>query len=299
MWPRHHGGVQVGVVDVGSNSVRLHVARDGDAVYGIKTMLGLGESVERYGSIPEEKLAEVCACVAAYVAAARGRGAEQIEVLVTSPGRHAANGDELLERLEEAARVPVRLLSSVDEGTLAFLGAVQHTRGASRKLVAVCDVGGGSAQIAVGTRQDGPAWVRSIDLGSMRLTSRLLQGEPPGSHAIARARAEVAGYLEGVVPPLPRTALAVGGSARALRGIVGGSRLDTDGLAAAIEVLAHAPVAEIARGYGIDPARARTLAGGAIILQAIHERLGVPLRVARGGVREGAAFELAHRRVAA
>jgi exopolyphosphatase/pppGpp-phosphohydrolase len=43
----------------------------------------------------------------------------------------------------------------------------------------------------------------------------------------------------------------------------------------------------------------RTLAAGAVILSAIHQRLGVPLRTVRGGVREGAILELAERRVAA
>jgi exopolyphosphatase/guanosine-5'-triphosphate,3'-diphosphate pyrophosphatase len=299
MWLRHDGGVQVGVVDVGSNTVRLHVARGGRAVYGVKTLLGLGESVERYGSIPEAKLLEASTCVSGYVADARRHGAERIEVLVTSPGRQAVNGEELLGRLEDAAQVPVRLLSAIDEGRLAFLGAIALSREPSRKLVAVCDVGGGSAQIAVGTREHGPAWVRSIDIGSMRLTTRLLQEDPPGPEAVALARAEVARYLEGVVPPLPQTALAVGGSARALRRVVGGSKLGRDGLAYAVELLARTPAHELERRYEVDPGRARTMAAGAVILGGIRDRLGVSLRVARGGVREGAAFELESRRAAA
>ena len=41
--------------------------------------------------------------------------------------------------------------------------------------------------------------------------------------------------------------------------------------------------------YGIDPLRARTLLAGALILAEAQRRLGVPLEVARGGLREGAA----------
>ena len=59
MWWRHHGNVPTGVVDVGSNTVRLHVAHDGETVFGERALLGLGEAVERYGAIPEPKLAEV------------------------------------------------------------------------------------------------------------------------------------------------------------------------------------------------------------------------------------------------
>jgi exopolyphosphatase/guanosine-5'-triphosphate,3'-diphosphate pyrophosphatase len=291
--------MRVAVVDVGSNTVRLHVSHDGAAVYGEKAMLGLGEPVERQGSIPERKLAAVSARVAGYVSTARRLGADRIEVLVTSPGRQASNGGELLARLAASAGVPVRLLSAAEEARLAFLGATAALRGPADRLIAVCDVGGGSAQIAVGTRGSAPAWARSIDVGSMRLASRFLAEDPPGPDSVALARAEVHTYLEGVVPPLPRSALAVGGSARALRAVVGSSRLDARRLGRAVEQLARTSRSELVAEHGLQPGRARTVAAGAVILEAIQERLNVDLRVARGGVREGAAFELERRRAAA
>ena len=102
------------------------------------------------------------------------------------------------------------------------MGALAASRKGQSSVIAVCDVGGGSSQVAVGTRRDGVAWVRSVDIGSMRLTSRLLEDDPPGDAAIERARAEVNRLLDGFVPPAPEVALAVGGSARAIRSIVGG-----------------------------------------------------------------------------
>jgi exopolyphosphatase/guanosine-5'-triphosphate,3'-diphosphate pyrophosphatase len=297
LWGRHHLGVPVGVVDVGSNTVRLLVSHEGRSVLTRRAMLRLGAEVERHGAIGEEKLAEVSGTVGTFVAAARSIGVERIEVLVTSPGRQASNADELVERLAVAARAPVRVLSAADEGRLAFFGALSATRG-GRKTVAVCDVGGGSAQVVVGTRRDGPAWVRSIDLGSMRLTSRLLPGDPPGAEAVAEARAEVERHLDGFAPPLPQAALAVGGSARAVGGVVG-AKLGASELEEAVELLADTPSDEVVGRYGVDPDRVRTLAAGAVILAAMQARLRVPLRTVRGGVREGAILELAERRAAA
>src|SRR3954468_3801001 len=180
VWPLHHRAVPVGVVDVGSNTVRLDVAHDGRTIHRNRSLLGLGETVERLGVIPEQKLVEVAATLAGYVAQARDCGADVVEVLVTSPGRQAANGGELITRLEDAARAPVRLLSAVEEAELGFAGALADRGISARGRVAVVDVGGGSTQIAVGTRRDGPTWIRSVDLGSMRLTSRCLAGDPPG-----------------------------------------------------------------------------------------------------------------------
>jgi exopolyphosphatase/guanosine-5'-triphosphate,3'-diphosphate pyrophosphatase len=298
MWLRHHHRMPVGVVDVGSNTVRLLVA-DGDRpLLTLRETLRLGAAVEELGCIPPAKLEETAGVVATFADAARGAGARRLEVLITSPGRQAANGEELLDALAAAAQAPARILSAAEEGRLAFVGALGATRAPSHRRIAVVDVGGGSAQAVVGSRQEGPAWIRSLDLGSLRLTSRLLPDDPPGLRAVTLARAEVEGYLDGFDPPLPRTAIAVGGSARALRRIVG-SRLGSDELAEAIELLAATPGNELIELYGLNPHRVRTLTAGAVILAALQRRLDAPLKVLRAGLREGALAELAERRAAA
>lgn len=291
LWHRHDKKMLVGVIDVGSNTVRLVVTRGDETVLQRRALVRLGEGIERTGSISELKLAETAHSVADFAGAARKQGVERIEVLVTSPGRQAENGGELLERLTTASRAPVRLLSAEEEGRLAFIGAVERADMAPEQTVAVCDVGGGSAQITVGTRQGGPVWTRSIDIGSMRLTSRLLPNDPPGEQAVLAARAEVARYLDGITPPVPHVALAVGGSARALRSLVGPD-LGVDELEAAIAVLTHTPTGDLIGNHDLNPTRVHTLTAGALILAGIQQRLGVPLRVVRGGIREGAALEL-------
>ncbi len=299
MWRGHHGAVPVGVIDVGSNTVRLHVSQGGLEVHREKALLRLGESIELTGAIPAEKVTETAECVQAFVASARRHGAEQVEVLVASPGRQAANGPELIARLTASAGAPVRLLSQQEEGRLAFIGALAASRRGQHAVIAVCDVGGGSSQVTVGTRRDGVAWVRSVDIGSMRLATRLLTDDPPGDSAVQRARVEIDRVLQGFLPPLPEVALAVGGSARAIRSIVG-PVLGADELDEVAGILARTPAQEIADLYDVHLERVLTLAAGAVILEALQVRLQVPLRVVRGGgVREGAAIELASRAKAA
>lgn len=297
MWGRHHGGV-VGVIDVGSNTVRLLVARGRREIASRRAMLRLGAAVERFGRIPADELAEAASVIERFAREARSVGATTLEVLITSPGRQAANGDELLDRLAAAAGCPARVLSAIEEGRLAFAGALEVAAPPARCRAAVVDVGGGSAQVVVGTRRRGPIWAHSIDLGSQRLTSRLLRHDPPGADAIASARAEVARYLDGFEPPVPRLAYAVGGSARALKRLAG-SMLDDEALASVIELITVTPSSELVDDYGIDPERVRTIAAGAVILSALQERLATPLKVVRGGVREGALIELAAHRAAA
>ena len=288
----------VGVIDVGSNTVRLVVAEGDRQILTRREMLHLGADVERHGSIPPQKLAVAARLVESYADAARAAGAVEIAVLITSPGRQAENGNELLDAVRTAARCPTRILSAAEEARLGFAGALEAASPPTRRLVAVVDVGGGSAQVVVGTRRGGPAWLRSIDLGSQRLTSRLLDTDPPGRAAIAAARAEAARYVDELDPPEPRLALAVGGSARALKRIIGG-RLGRDDLERALALLAETPASELVRRFGIDADRVGTLPAGAVILTELQSRLATPLRVVRGGVREGALLELSRRRAAA
>jgi exopolyphosphatase / guanosine-5'-triphosphate,3'-diphosphate pyrophosphatase len=287
--------MRVAVVDVGSNTVRLLVASTGngrgqfDIVLSKRRHLGLAADVERSGLISDEKLARAAALTRRYIAAARGCGAASTEVVVTAPGRQSANAGELRRALTEASGAPVRQLSAEEEGRLAYCGAVATCR-TVRESVAVCDVGGGSTQLMVGTGQ-GPSWLRSLDIGSLRLTERYVDDDPPGPPDLAALEREVERAFEGLTAPLPIEALATGGTARALRRLVG-RRLGEERFGEALRLLTRQSSREVAERYALPPERARTLAAGAIVLREAHRRLGVELAVARGGMREGVLLEL-------
>jgi exopolyphosphatase / guanosine-5'-triphosphate,3'-diphosphate pyrophosphatase len=282
------------VIDVGSHTVRLLLAsRENGQVNALreeKAALALGVEIERVGRISDTKLVQTADLVRAFVRIARKAGAERIETLVTAPGRQSANGTELLRLLLEASGGAVRVLSPDEEGRLAFSGAI-HGTATTGESVAVCDVGGGSTEVVVGSRTGEPAWVRSVEIGAVRLTSRTLPEDPPSAEALSRARLEVEREFESFTPPLPKSALAAGGTARALRKLVGDT-LGAGELDEALDILARRRSSRIAKTFGIDRERARTLAAGAVILTAVQRRLGIPLQVSRTGLREGAVLAM-------
>jgi len=259
-------------------------------VHEEREQLGLGEEVERYGYLSAAKVARAIQVAREQTRKARQLGCERVQIVVTSPGRQAANGDEFVEALGRAAGVPTRILTAEEEGALAWEGAVAALDEVPES-VAVCDVGGGSTQLVVGTREDGPGWVRSVDLGSLRLTERLLAADPPTPEDLAAARAEVAEAFASVVPPVGKHGLATGGTARALRRITGGV-LDSASIASAIEELSQLKRAKAAKRFGVMPQRATTLLAGTLLFAEAQQRLGVTLEPARGGVREGCAQAL-------
>lgn len=279
------------VVDVGSNTIRLLVGKRKrgrvEELCTDKVRLGLGEDVELRGAISETRLRAAAKAVKKFAAAAREEGAEEVDVVVTAPGRQAANAERLVAVLERAARGPVRILSAEEEGLLAYEGAIAAT-GSLAGLVGVCDVGGASTELVVGLPGGTPSWIHSVDIGALRLTTRCELGEKPGEDAVEAARAEVARQFGGIVPPLPRTALAVGGSARAIRKLVDEPELGPEQLERAVELLSTKSHRSLTRRHGIEARRLRLLLGGALILAEVQRRLVLPLGVADAGLREGA-----------
>jgi exopolyphosphatase/guanosine-5'-triphosphate,3'-diphosphate pyrophosphatase len=64
-------------------------------------------------------------------------------------------------------------------------------------------------------------------------------------------------------------------------------------MARALAVLTSAPAAEVAARCDIDIERVRLLPAGILVLGAAAQRLGQPLRIGCGGLREGVLLELA------
>jgi exopolyphosphatase / guanosine-5'-triphosphate,3'-diphosphate pyrophosphatase len=293
--------VRIAVLDVGSNTVRLLVAerRNGriEPVRQARRLLLLGREIERQGALSGRKLEETRRCARHFAALAREAGSARLEVVVTAPGRQTGNPDELVRILTEATAASVRVLSAEEEGRLAWEGAVAGLVQTPPTL-AVCDVGGGSTELLVGTPESGPAWARSLDIGCLRLTERLVDCDPPGKRGMRAVRAEIEVGFDGLVVPLPHAAMATGGTARGLRKLVG-ERLGEAELAAAVSRLTKRSAREIASASGIDPERARTLPAGALILTEVQRRLAAPLVVSAAGLREGVALTLLREAAAA
>ncbi|MGH2934259.1 MAG: hypothetical protein ACRDL2_07045 [Gaiellaceae bacterium] len=275
--------MRVGVVDVGSNTIRLLLAQvESGRIAPLakeRVRLSLGAEIEQEGVVSDVSIAAAAKAVAKLCAVARGGGAEMLDVFLTAPGRQSGNADDLVDAITRASSHAVRVLSKEEEGRLAYAGAVATADIELPPAIAVCDVGGASTEIAVGAPEAAPGWIRSVDLGSVRLTLRVADQEA--------AVAEAAQAFAAIEPPKVDVGLAVGGSARAARRLVG-PWLGEAELTAARRIVETKSQQTISRRYEVHRTRAKILPAGLVLLTEVLHRLGVPLHVCDGGIREGA-----------
>jgi exopolyphosphatase/guanosine-5'-triphosphate,3'-diphosphate pyrophosphatase len=283
-------------VDIGSNTTRLLVA---DVIDGhlhelaaVREFTLLGSAAADDGSIPHAKIVETAEAVAAQVDTARRLGARLITVVGTAVLRSAANAGELGEEVERLTGFPLDVLPEAAEAELSFLGATSVSQLDGDAPVAVADVGGGSSELAIGRPGEKPTWWHSLAIGSAALARECIASDPPTGDEVAVCRERAAEVVRALDPPPVSTALAVGGSATSLM-FLAGPRIDDRALERALHVLAHSSCADIARDHNLDIRRVKLLPAGISILAAITGLLGVPLQVARGGLREGVVLRLA------
>jgi exopolyphosphatase/guanosine-5'-triphosphate,3'-diphosphate pyrophosphatase len=281
-------------IDIGSNTTRLLVADclgEGlSEVHQERAFTRIGRVVVTEGEISPAKISEVVEVVCDQLERARALGADGVHAVATAAIRHATNGHALVAAIERACGLEIQVLSGDEEARLAFLGAARTLGHVPNGSLGVVDVGGGSSELVVGTAPDTIAWSTSFAVGSGELSDRCLHSDPPSEQQLADARASLARALDGIEPPRPAEAVAVGGSATSLRAVAG-SRLDADAFRRALALLGSDRAAVVARRFGLDAERVRLLPAGLLILQAASELLSAPLQIGHGGVREGVLLE--------
>jgi exopolyphosphatase / guanosine-5'-triphosphate,3'-diphosphate pyrophosphatase len=121
--------------------------------------------------------------------------------------------------------------------------------------------------------------------------------DPPSREQLAAARNGAARRLAGVEPPPSELALAVGGCAASLSRLSGGS-LDRRSIGELFERLLEDHSETVGNRLGVAPQRVRLLPAALAVYEAICELVPEPLRMARGGIREGLLLGRARERAA-
>ncbi|KAF0109651.1 MAG: exopolyphosphatase / guanosine-5'-triphosphate 3'-diphosphate pyrophosphatase [Rhodospirillaceae bacterium] len=175
----------IGIIDTGSNSVRLVVYEGGQRMplplFNEKAVCALGQGLEKTGHLHPEGVALAFAAMARFVRLARFMGVDRLDVLATAAVRDAADGAPFVAELTRQCGVPVRVLHGAEEAELAGLGVLCATPAAHG---VVADLGGGSLEL-VQVAGGAPGRSVTLPLGVLRLADAV-EGDTPAVALIDR-----------------------------------------------------------------------------------------------------------------
>ena len=214
----------IGLVDIGSNSVVLIVARPDQlgwqVLERVKRSARLGACIDHAGALTPEGVQRLRAALSDFVARARLWNA-RLRVTATASLRNVSNGESIAAALGAELECAIDILSDADEATAAFVGVWDAEKQPDGSLVVV-DVGGGSAEVGWGACGVMRGWL-SLPLGGVRLSTLQAGADPINEVHIAAMRAAVADQLDGleVTAPSSSVAFACSGSIRRLCALAG------------------------------------------------------------------------------
>ncbi len=318
--------LRVAAIDCGTNSIRLLIAdltADGDAVrltdvHREMRVVRLGEGVDATGRLSSGALDRTWHALAEYTATLRAAGAVDVRMAATSATRDAANRNEFVDMVRSTLGQEPEVITGEEEAELSFRGAVGDLDPTTGPFLVV-DIGGGSTEMVVGSVENGRIRIDgqlSLDIGCVRLTERILRGDPPTLSEREQATALVRSMLRDGLDRLPL---------RSVRRLIPVSGTATTVAAAALRLPSYDPrlihlatigsrrvreVSEVllsanrshraALGY-MHPGRVDVIGAGALILSnlvsLVGERAGPGFRdeitVSEHDILDGLALSLA------
>lgn len=162
---------RVGVVDVGSNSVRLVIfdgaARSPAYFYNEKLMCGLGAGLGETGRLNPEGRVRALSALRRFATLSKGMGATSLTVVATAAVREAEDGQEFVNDILQETGLKVWVIDGREEARLSAQGVLLGWPGANGL---VCDIGGSSMELAI--LSDGQVGERvTSPLGPLKLAN--------------------------------------------------------------------------------------------------------------------------------
>jgi len=289
---------RVGVVDIGSNSVRLVVfdgaARSPAYFFNEKILCGLGAGMNDTGRLNPEGRVRAMEALKRFALLAKGMELTDLTVVATAAMRDAEDGPEFRAEIEAETGIEVFVIDGAEEARLSAQGVLLGWPGS---YGLVCDIGGSSMELA--EIADGAVGKRiTSDLGPLKLED--IEG---GRKARAKAIDAELDRLAAHMGTQRDRLFLVGGSWRAIakidmlrRGyplhVLHEYRMDVDAVRDTIDYIAEFDIDQLRRRAGISGARMSLVPYAAEVLAGLLDRFQpADIAISSYGIREGLLFE--------
>ncbi len=288
--------MRYGVIDLGSNTVRLSIyeIRDKKLVllYSLKEIVGLASFVNEKGFLSELGISKAIEVVTEFMNASKQFKNLNLYCIATAAIRNAKNCLEVIKKIESKTNLKVNLLSGVEEALAGVCGIKEDFK---IKTGLVVDIGGGSTEI---TLIEDEKIIHSISLpiGSLNTYMNHVKELLPSDIEIRQIATNVKEELDSSKFPVKSDLpiYGMGGTLNAIKRLIRGitnksieifkledledllKKLDTNTKSTYLELIRH------------TPERIHTLMPGLIIILTLMTYFkSEDLQISKRGIREG------------
>jgi len=280
-----------GVVDLGTNSCRLFTAEVEDTgsekniVRRYEKCLEisrLGQDVDKNGFLLPEAMERTVEVLKEYSEKLKKYGACEVLVYATSATRDSSNREEFIKRVKDETGLVIDCISGDREASLSFEGAI---KGIADRVVLI-DIGGGSTEVVKGDRSN-IDFLKSFDVGAVRVTEKFLGNEEYTRENIVKAREWVAETIKeikefskeeftftGVAGTVTTHVSVAEEMTRYNSELVHHYELSREQIEKNLELFLSVNLEERKKIKGLHEKRANVIIGGSIVLLTIMEVLG-------------------------
>ncbi|MDI9441508.1 MAG: Ppx/GppA family phosphatase [Firmicutes bacterium] len=295
---------RIGIIDVGSNSIRLIIidVKDNRAhhqIENLKETVRLRSGTDPQGSLTERGMEYAIETVSLFVKLCQVRKVNTIRAVATAAVRRAPNGAEFVARIEQRCGIKVEILSGDQEAYMGYLGLVNSI---TRTDGLMADLGGGAlklVQFADRLRQNSI----TLDFGAVSLMEQFNLHDRPAPEDLARLEA----FLDESYAAVPWLKdqpylIGVGGTFRSLARIyrnhvnyvpdlTDGIIIPTESVGEIYNMLKGMDLAQRRQVPGLERARADLSVTGIGIIYKLLQATGSPvLEVSASSIRDGLFF---------
>lgn len=264
--------MKYGVIDIGSNSVRLMLSENGVTIYKIAKITALAKDMGEELLLKKEAIETTFSVVSFFIDKAKNDGANKILCFATAAVRNAKNKEYFKSEFLSRFNIELDVISGETEAEIGLLGALKGRNGG------IIDVGGASTEVIV-SKNNTVLYKKSIKCGCVSVTDVCGQDLLYLEDYCAKAVSEF-----GDVPS--STFYGIGGTATSIASMllqldvydskrVNGCVVTYENVVKLQNTVLSTPVEKRAEIVGLQKGRERVIGAGITIIKKLMERLKI------------------------
>lgn len=261
--------MKYGVIDIGSNSVRLMISENGQTIKKYVKTTRLAENMEADNNLQDISIERTACAVSFFVNMAKEQNADKVYIFATAAVRQAKNKQVFISKVKDLTGIIVDVIEGELEARLGAIGALNGSDGG------IIDVGGASSEVLI-VKNGKIIYTKSLNIGAVKLFNLCGQDKEKILELVHKTVEEY-----GEIPTT--TFFGIGGTATSIASmdlslsvynpkLVHGHVISIENILQLRNKLLNMSVEEKRNIVGLQKDRAEVIAGGVAIVYEILKR---------------------------